>query len=60
MIRALPSCTYSFLGRINHTAQPWLPEVPLPGLEPSAPLASLSLPLTPSSSWVPRVAWVQG
>lgn len=39
-----PSCTYSFLGRTNHTAQPWLPEVPLPGAEPSALLASLSFP----------------
>lgn len=37
-----PSCTYSFHGRINYTAQPQMPEVPLPGPEPSALWASLS------------------
>lgn len=39
---------------------PRLPEVPLPGPEPSAP-ADLSHPWAPPfSSWVPRAAWVRG
>lgn len=39
---ACPGCTYSFFGCINRTAQPWLPEVPLPGPKHSAP-ANLAL-----------------
>lgn len=44
------SCKYSFLGRINQTAEPRLPEVPSPGPEASVLPASLSPPWVPCSS----------